>query len=45
MGEQMTDILPGTGGTEDNALSERAQRHLWMHFTGSAPTAPTTRCP
>jgi len=29
----------------DNTLSERAQRHLWMHFTRQAPTTRTTRSP
>jgi adenosylmethionine-8-amino-7-oxononanoate aminotransferase len=29
----MTDMAPVSGRVEDNTLSERAQRHLWMHFT------------
>jgi len=29
----MSDVAPVSGGVGDNPLSERAQRHLWMHFT------------
>jgi len=29
----MSDMAPVSGTVEDNALSELAQRHLWMHFT------------
>ena len=29
----MSDIAPISGMVGDNPLSERAQRHLWMHFT------------
>ncbi len=29
----MSDMAPVSGTVDDNSLSERAQRHLWMHFT------------
>ena len=29
----MSDVAPVSGTVGDNPLSERAQRHLWMHFT------------
>jgi adenosylmethionine-8-amino-7-oxononanoate aminotransferase len=29
----MSDVAPVSGTVGDNTLSERAQRHLWMHFT------------
>jgi adenosylmethionine-8-amino-7-oxononanoate aminotransferase len=29
----MSDMAPVSGTVSDNLLSERAQRHLWMHFT------------
>ncbi len=29
----MSDVAPVSGTVSDNPLSERAQRHLWMHFT------------
>jgi adenosylmethionine-8-amino-7-oxononanoate aminotransferase len=29
----MSDMAPVSGTVADNSLSERAQRHLWMHFT------------
>ncbi|MHB1582118.1 MAG: aspartate aminotransferase family protein [Acidimicrobiales bacterium] len=29
----MSDRAPVSGTVGDNSLSERAQRHLWMHFT------------
>ncbi|HEX3946268.1 MAG TPA: aspartate aminotransferase family protein [Acidimicrobiales bacterium] len=29
----MSDIAPVSGTVDDNTLSERAQRNLWMHFT------------
>ena len=29
----MSDLTPVSGTVGDNSLSERAQRHLWMHFT------------
>jgi adenosylmethionine-8-amino-7-oxononanoate aminotransferase len=29
----MSDVAPVSGTVGDNSLSERAQRHLWMHFT------------
>jgi adenosylmethionine-8-amino-7-oxononanoate aminotransferase len=29
----MSDMAPVSGTVGDNPLSERAQRHLWMHFT------------
>jgi len=29
----MSDMPPVSGTVGDNSLSERAQRHLWMHFT------------
>ncbi len=32
-GRPMTDMAPVSGTVGDNSLSERAQRHLWMHFT------------
>jgi len=33
MGGPMSDMTPVRGSVSDNSLSERAQRHLWMHFT------------
>jgi hypothetical protein len=33
MGDQMSDVAPVSGTVDDNPMSERAQRHLWMHFT------------
>jgi hypothetical protein len=33
MGDQMSDVAPVSGTVDDNLMSERAQRHLWMHFT------------
>jgi len=29
----MSDMAPVSGSVDTNAWSERAQRHLWMHFT------------
>jgi len=29
----MSDMAPLSGTVGDNSLSERARRHLWMHFT------------
>ena len=29
----MSDVTPAGGNVGDRSLSERAQRHLWMHFT------------
>ncbi len=29
----MSDVAPVSGTVDDNLMSERAQRHLWMHFT------------
>jgi adenosylmethionine-8-amino-7-oxononanoate aminotransferase len=41
----MTDIAPISGTVDDNSLSERAQRNLWMHFTRLGAYGPHHEVP
>ena len=41
----MSDIAPIGGTVDDNALSERAQRNLWMHFTRLGSYGPDHEVP
>jgi adenosylmethionine-8-amino-7-oxononanoate aminotransferase len=41
----MTDIAPVSGTVDDNSLSERAQRNLWMHFTRLGAYGPHHEVP
>jgi adenosylmethionine-8-amino-7-oxononanoate aminotransferase len=41
----MTDVAPVSGFEDDNSLSERAQRNLWMHFTRLGTYGPHHEVP
>jgi adenosylmethionine-8-amino-7-oxononanoate aminotransferase len=41
----MTDVAPVSGFEDDNSLSERAQRNLWMHFTRLGAYGPHHEVP
>jgi adenosylmethionine-8-amino-7-oxononanoate aminotransferase len=41
----MTDLGPVRGSVEDNSMSEKAQRHLWMHFTRLGAYGPHHEVP
>src|SRR5580658_4039922 len=44
-GAQMSDVTPAGGNVGDRSLSERAQRHLWMHFTRLGAYGPHHEVP
>ncbi len=41
----MSDVAPASGTVDDNGLSERARRHLWLHFTRLGAYGPHHEIP